>query len=81
VQELDAPAKDECKFCLVPRSNQRMEEAKELYTLKEGTATFKEYVIPSTNKHFFEVKKRGRVLYEGESYQHARSLYQELCEN
>jgi hypothetical protein len=58
-----------------------MEQTRELYTLKEGTATFKEYVMPSTNKHFFEVKKRGRVLYEGESYRQAKSLYQELCQN
>lgn len=58
-----------------------MEQTRELYTLKEGTATFKEYVVRATNKHFFEVKKRGRTLYEGESYRHAKSVYQELCQN
>ena len=58
-----------------------MEQTRELYTLKEGTTMFKEYVIPATNKHMFEVRKRGRILYEGESYRHAKSLYQELCQN
>jgi hypothetical protein len=55
-----------------------MDEERELYTLKEGTATLREYVIPATNRHRFEVKSRGRVLYDGESYQEARALYEEL---
>jgi hypothetical protein len=58
-----------------------MEESKELYTLQTGTKTFKEYVIPATNRHRFEVKNRGRLVYEGESYRQAKSLYEELCQN
>ena len=58
-----------------------MEETRELYTLKEGTKSLKEYVIRSTGKHRFEVTNRDRILYEGESYQHAKSLYEELCRN
>jgi hypothetical protein len=58
-----------------------MEEARELYTLKAGTKTFKEYVIPATNRHRFEVKNRGRVVYEGESYRDAKTLYEELGQN
>ncbi|MBU2499627.1 MAG: hypothetical protein KKE57_12070 [Proteobacteria bacterium] len=58
-----------------------MDEARELYTVKEGKATLREYVIPSNNRHRFEVKNRGRLLYEGESYQQAKSLYQELSNN
>jgi hypothetical protein len=58
-----------------------MDEARELYTVKEGKATLREYVLPATNRHRFEVKNRGRVLYEGESYQQAKSLYQELSKN
>ncbi len=58
-----------------------MEEARELYTLKTGTKTFKEFVIPATNRHRFEVKNRGRLVYEGESYRQAKSLYEELCQN
>jgi hypothetical protein len=57
-----------------------MNEAKELYTLKEGRAILKEYVIPATNKHLFEVKDEDQVLYQGESYRQAKSLYQELCQ-
>jgi hypothetical protein len=57
-----------------------MDEARELYTVKEGKATLKEYVIPATNRHRFEVKNGSRVVYEGESYQQAKSLYQELSE-
>ena len=57
-----------------------MEEARELYTVKEGKATLKEYVINATNKHRFEVKNGSRVVYEGESYQQAKSLYQGLAE-
>jgi hypothetical protein len=57
-----------------------MDEARELYTVKEGKATFREYVIPATNKHRFEVKNGSRVVYEGESYQQAKSLYQALNE-
>jgi hypothetical protein len=57
-----------------------MDEARELYTVKEGKVTLREYVILANNKHRFEVKNRGQVLYEGESYQQAKSLYQELTE-
>jgi len=57
-----------------------MHDARELYTVKEGKATLREYVIPATNKHRFEVKNGRRVMYEGESYQQAKSLYQELTE-
>jgi len=56
-----------------------MDEAREIYTVKEGNATLREYVISATNKHRFEVKNESRVLYEGESYQQAKSLYEELC--
>jgi len=55
-----------------------MDETRELYVLKEGKASLREYVILSTNKHRFEVKSRGRVLYDGESYQEAKSLYEDL---
>jgi hypothetical protein len=58
-----------------------MEEAREIYTLKEGKATLREYVILATNKHRFEVKKRGQVVYDGESYQEAKSLYEELSKS
>ena len=57
-----------------------MEQERELYTLKEGKATFRECVISATNRHCFEVKNRGRVVYEGESYRAAKSLYEELCQ-
>ena len=57
-----------------------MDERKEIYTIEEGKASLREYVIPATNKHFFEVKSLGKALYEGESYQQAKSLYQELIE-
>ena len=57
-----------------------MDEAREIYTLKEGKASLREYVIPATNKHRFEVKSGRRLVYEGESYQEAKSLYQELNE-
>ncbi len=52
---------------------------RELYTLKKGTTSLKEYLIPSTNKHRFEVKDEDETLYEGESFQHAKSLYEQLC--
>ena len=57
-----------------------MDEAREIYTVKEGKATLREYVICANNKHRFEVKDGSRVVYEGESYQQAKSLYQELTE-
>lgn len=57
-----------------------MSEAKELYTVKEGKVTLREYVILANNKHRFEVKNQDEVLYEGESYQQAKSMYQELTE-
>jgi hypothetical protein len=58
-----------------------MDEARELYTVEEGKTTLREYVILANNRHRFEVKSRGRVLYEGESYQKAKSLYEELSRN
>ena len=57
-----------------------MDEAREIYTVKEGKATLREYVILANNKHRFEVKNQDKVLYEGESYQQAKSLYQELAD-
>ena len=56
-----------------------MDETRELYTLKKGTTSLKEYLIPSNNKHRFEVKDHDETLYEGESFQHAKSLYEQLC--
>ena len=58
-----------------------MDEIRELYTLNEGKASLREYVILATNTHRFEVKNRGRVLYEGESYQEAKSLYEQVSNN
>ncbi len=57
-----------------------MDEAREIYTVKEGKATLREYVILATNSHRFEVRNGSLVAYEGESYQQAKSLYQELSE-
>jgi nitrite reductase/ring-hydroxylating ferredoxin subunit len=57
-----------------------MSEIREVYTVKEGKVTLREYVICSNNKHRFEVKNGSRVVYEGESYQQAKALYQELSE-
>jgi hypothetical protein len=53
-----------------------MDETRELYTLKEGQMTLKEYLIPATGRHRFEVKNLNEILYEGESYQYAKSLYE-----
>jgi hypothetical protein len=55
-----------------------MDDTTELYTLKKGTTSLREYLIPSNNRHRFEVKDRDETLYEGESFQHARSLYEQL---
>lgn len=57
-----------------------MDEAREIYTLKEGKTTLREYVVRATNKHCFEVTDGSRVVYEGESYQKAKLLYQALNE-
>jgi hypothetical protein len=57
-----------------------MVEAREIYTIEEGKVTLREYVIPATNKHRFEVKNGSQVVYEGESFQQAKSLYQEQSE-
>ena len=57
-----------------------MDEPREIYTLKDGKASLREYVMPATNKHRFEVKSGRRLVYEGESYQEAKSLYEELSE-
>jgi len=56
-----------------------MDETRELYTLKKGTTSLKEYLIPSTNRHRFEVKDHDETLYDGESFQRAKSLYEQLC--
>lgn len=56
-----------------------MDEARELYTLKKGTTSLKEYLIPSNNRHRFEVKDHDETLYEGESFRYAKSLYEQLC--
>jgi hypothetical protein len=56
-----------------------MDDTRELYTLKKGTTTLKEYLTPSNNRHRFEVKDREKTLYDGESFQQAKSLYEQLC--
>ena len=53
----------------------------ELYTIENGTKSLTEYVIASINKHHYEVKDGNEILYEGESYQHAKSLYEQPEEN
>ena len=55
-----------------------MDDTRELYTLKKGTKSLKEYLTPSNNRHRFEVKDREKTLYDGESFQHAKSLYEQL---
>ncbi len=50
---------------------------KELYTIKNGTKSLTEYLIPSTNRHHFEVKEEDEVIYDGESFQNAKSLYEQ----
>lgn len=55
-----------------------MDATRELYMVKEGKASLREYVICANNKHRFEVKNGSGIVYEGESYQQAKSLYQEL---
>jgi hypothetical protein len=55
-----------------------MDETRELYTLKAGSMSLKEYLVVSNNKHCFQVSNHGEILYEGESFQHAKSLYDEL---
>jgi len=57
-----------------------MDGIREIYTVQEGNFTLREYVISATNKHRFEVKNRAKVVYEGESYQQAKSLFQKLTE-
>ena len=57
-----------------------MDETRELYTLKAGSTSLKEYLIVSNNKHCFQVANHDEILYEGESFQQAKSLYDELCQ-
>ena len=57
-----------------------MDATRELYMVKEGKASLREYVICANNKHRFEVKNGSGIVYEGESYQQAKSLFQELTE-
>ena len=49
----------------------------ELYTIENGTKTLTEYVIASINRHRYEVRDENEVLYDGESYQHAKSIYEQ----
>jgi hypothetical protein len=72
--------KTNCPYPGRQRSYENMGEAREIYTIKVGKASLREYVIPATNKHRFEVKNGTRVVYEGESYQEAKSMYRELSE-
>lgn len=55
-----------------------MNATREIYTVKEGKVSLREYVICANNKHRFEVKNGSGIVYEGESYQQAKSLFQEL---
>jgi hypothetical protein len=55
-----------------------MDEAREIYTVKDGEAALRECVFFATNRHRFEVRNGSQVVYEGESYQQAKSLYEEL---
>jgi hypothetical protein len=56
-----------------------MEEAEEIFSMQKDTKTFKSYLFPSNGKRTFEVKDHERVVFKGESFQKARSVYEDLC--
>jgi hypothetical protein len=56
-----------------------MEEAAEVFSMTKNTKSLKTYLLPSNGNWTFEVKDRERVLYKGESFQKARTVYEELC--
>jgi hypothetical protein len=58
-----------------------MDETRELYTLKAGSMSLKEYLVVSNNKHRFQVSNHDEILYEGESFQQAKSLYDQLSQS
>ena len=50
-------------------------------SIKNGEKCFKTYLIPSTGNVGFEVRVRDNILYNGESFEQATTLYEGLCQN
>jgi len=48
--------------------------------IKNGKKCFKTYLIPSTGNIGFEVKDHDNILYNGESFEQATTLYEGLCQ-
>jgi hypothetical protein len=56
-----------------------MEKAAEVFSMTKNSKSLKTYLIPSSGNWRFEVKDHERILYKGESFQKARTVYEELC--
>jgi hypothetical protein len=48
--------------------------------IKNGKKWFKTYLNPSTGNMGFEVKDHDDILYNGESFEQATTLYEGLCQ-
>ena len=49
--------------------------------IKNGKKCFKTYLIPSTGNVGFEVRVHDNILYNGESFGRATTLYEGLCQH
>jgi hypothetical protein len=56
-----------------------MEEVAEIFSMAKDTKTLKTYFIPSSGNWRYEVKDHEKVLYKGESFQKAQSVYEQVC--
>ena len=58
-----------------------MDGTKEIYSIKNGKKCLKTYLIPSTGTMAFEVMDHDDILYNGESFEQATTVYEGLCQN
>lgn len=54
-------------------------ERKEICSISNGERCLKTYLIPSTGSIGFEVKNNDDLIYMGESFQQATTVYEGLC--
>ena len=51
----------------------------EICSIKNGEKCLKTFLVPSTGDIGFEVKDHNEIIYKGESFERATTVYEDLC--
>jgi hypothetical protein len=51
----------------------------EICSIEKGDKCLRTYLVPATGNIRFEVKDHDKILYNGESFEQAKNLYEHVC--